>query len=230
MQNKNAILYVDVGGTWTTFGLLKKSSKTKTNKLLLKKQIKKYKAAHAIVGMRGVWTSQEKKVWKKRLSGAAQKITMMSDIELVHARVFGSHPGIVLNAGTGSIALGRSAKGKMMRRGGVGPLLGDEGSAFWMGREFIKKYRNHEWKKNRALSVPEIAALAKGVIQKAKKGNRECQKIINRAQHDLKNLLKEIISGLKLKNPPIYLAGGLFKSPYFRKKFKQSFRLKSQFV
>jgi N-acetylglucosamine kinase len=46
----------------------------------------------------------------------------------------GGDPGVVVVAGTGSIAYGRSAGGRAARAGGWGYLLGDEGGGFWIGR------------------------------------------------------------------------------------------------
>src|SRR5688572_27615913 len=46
----------------------------------------------------------------------------------------GDEAGIVVVAGTGSIAYGRNAAGKAARAGGWGYLLGDEGGGFWIGR------------------------------------------------------------------------------------------------
>lgn len=43
-------------------------------------------------------------------------------------------PGVVVVAGTGSIAYGRNAAGQAARAGGWGYLLGDEGGGFWIGR------------------------------------------------------------------------------------------------
>jgi N-acetylglucosamine kinase-like BadF-type ATPase len=43
-------------------------------------------------------------------------------------------PGIVVIAGTGSIAYGRNAAGEAARAGGWGYVLGDEGSGYWIGR------------------------------------------------------------------------------------------------
>ena len=43
-------------------------------------------------------------------------------------------------AGTGSIALARSADGREGRAGGWGYLLGDEGGGYWLGREAITAY------------------------------------------------------------------------------------------
>jgi N-acetylglucosamine kinase len=54
-------------------------------------------------------------------------------IALTGAVGFGA--GIVIIAGTGSVAFGRNATGEESRAGGWGPTLGDEGSGFWIARE-----------------------------------------------------------------------------------------------
>ena len=46
--------------------------------------------------------------------------------------------GVVLIAGTGSIAYGRDAHGHAARAGGWGHVLGDEGSGFWLGRQALR--------------------------------------------------------------------------------------------
>ncbi len=46
--------------------------------------------------------------------------------------------GVVLVAGTGSIATGLSPSGKMLRTGGWGYAFSDEGSGYWMGKEAIR--------------------------------------------------------------------------------------------
>lgn len=48
-----------------------------------------------------------------------------------------SGPGIVLIAGTGSVVLGRNAAGEVLRAGGYGPWIGDEGSGFDVGRRAV---------------------------------------------------------------------------------------------
>ncbi len=55
--------------------------------------------------------------------------------------VLGAHagkPGVVVIAGTGSIVYGLKRDGTKIRRGGWGPLLGDEGSGFWIGLKALK--------------------------------------------------------------------------------------------
>jgi len=46
-------------------------------------------------------------------------------------------PGIVVISGTGSIVYGKNARNEAARAGGWGPVIGDEGSGFWMGREAL---------------------------------------------------------------------------------------------
>jgi N-acetylglucosamine kinase-like BadF-type ATPase len=46
--------------------------------------------------------------------------------------------GVVLIAGTGSIALGRNAQGQTTRSGGWGHILGDEGSGYVLGLQALR--------------------------------------------------------------------------------------------
>ena len=48
--------------------------------------------------------------------------------------------GVAVLAGSGSIALARTAGGHEGRAGGWGYLLGDEGSGYWLGREALAAY------------------------------------------------------------------------------------------
>ncbi len=52
-------------------------------------------------------------------------------------------PAIVVTAGTGAIAFGRSADGEIVRVGGWGHLLSDEGSGFDMGLKALQAVGNH---------------------------------------------------------------------------------------
>ena len=48
-------------------------------------------------------------------------------------------PGIVVIAGTGSVAYGENERGETAQAGGWGHLFGDEGSAFWLALQGIKR-------------------------------------------------------------------------------------------
>jgi N-acetylglucosamine kinase-like BadF-type ATPase len=60
-----------------------------------------------------------------------------TDYEVALEAAAGSGQGVVLIAGTGSVAYGRNALGETARAGGYGPWLGDEGSAFEIGRRAV---------------------------------------------------------------------------------------------
>jgi glucosamine kinase len=66
------------------------------------------------------------------------KVTVVSDAIVAYAGAIGNEPGVLLIGGTGSIAIGRSPEGSMIRAGGWGSQFGDEGSGFWIGREAIR--------------------------------------------------------------------------------------------
>ncbi|MDP4219463.1 MAG: BadF/BadG/BcrA/BcrD ATPase family protein [Bacteroidota bacterium] len=48
--------------------------------------------------------------------------------------------GMVLIAGTGSVAIARKKNGDIVKVGGWGRLLGDEGSGYWIGLQALKQY------------------------------------------------------------------------------------------
>jgi len=59
------------------------------------------------------------------------------DTEIAHAGALGGEAGIVVLAGTGSVALGNTAGSGFVRAGGWGYFFGDEGSALWIARSAI---------------------------------------------------------------------------------------------
>ena len=64
---------------------------------------------------------------------------LASDAEIL---LTGSHmatSGLGLIAGTGSICIGRNEEGKMIRSGGLGSALGDEGSAWWIAMQAVQR-------------------------------------------------------------------------------------------
>jgi len=64
-------------------------------------------------------------------------ITVVGDMEIALEAAFGTGPGVVVIAGTGSIAFGRDRQGKTVRAGGWGFAISDEGSAHWIGRAAV---------------------------------------------------------------------------------------------
>jgi N-acetylglucosamine kinase len=64
----------------------------------------------------------------------AHVIAVQSDAYAALIGAHGGQPGLIAIAGTGSVVMGVDAHGHTERAGGWGWLLGDEGSAMWIGR------------------------------------------------------------------------------------------------
>jgi glucosamine kinase len=60
-----------------------------------------------------------------------------NDVFMAREAAFPGKPGIALIAGTGSMAVAGDGQGKLVRTGGWGHIIGDEGSAYWIGREAL---------------------------------------------------------------------------------------------
>src|SRR5205814_2761782 len=60
--------------------------------------------------------------------------TVDNDARIALTGAIGFGAGVVVIAGTGSVAYGRNEAGEEARAGGWGPSLGDEGSAYGIGR------------------------------------------------------------------------------------------------
>lgn len=65
-------------------------------------------------------------------------VRVMTDAEAALEAAVGYGSGVVLIAGTGSIALGRNSAGATARVGGYGPWIGDPGSAYEIGRRGVE--------------------------------------------------------------------------------------------
>ena len=65
------------------------------------------------------------------------EVEVVGDIVITLEAAFGSGPGVIVIAGTGSIAYGRNAEGQTARAGGWGFAISDEGSGHWIGRTLV---------------------------------------------------------------------------------------------
>jgi N-acetylglucosamine kinase-like BadF-type ATPase len=70
--------------------------------------------------------------------GAAPAVQSMPDIELACRAAFPAGNGIVLMAGTGSIAACLGADGQLQRAGGRGHLIDDAGSGHWIASRALR--------------------------------------------------------------------------------------------
>jgi len=91
------------------------------------------------VGVAGVDRQDDDRLMRgimRRLGLGAQTLIVNDALVALVAGV-GDEPGVVLVAGTGSIAYGVNPDRLAARSGGWGHILGDEGSGYWIGRQAL---------------------------------------------------------------------------------------------
>jgi N-acetylglucosamine kinase-like BadF-type ATPase len=91
------------------------------------------------VGIAGVDRDDDSRVVAaimRRISPGS-RIVVVNDALIALVAAAGESPGIVIVAGTGSIAYGRNDRGLAARAGGWGHMIGDEGSGYWIGRQAL---------------------------------------------------------------------------------------------
>lgn len=93
-----------------------------------------------VVGAAGAGREHEREELEGALAGRhlAWRTTVTTDAELARAAAFGAGAGVLLIAGTGSIAIGRDAQGTARRAGGLGWRMGDQGSGYWIGQHALE--------------------------------------------------------------------------------------------
>ena len=179
---------------------------------------------------------------------ASERIVVTHDALIALAGATAGAPGIIVIAGTGSIAFGRNAAGLTARAGGWGYLFGDEGSGFDIVRQALRAALRLEEGWGRATSLramlleasgardandllhrfytdefprPRIASLAKLVDQAAGEGDPMACEILARAGQALADLAGAIRPQLFASGEPARISyiGGVFRSPTVRQRF-----------
>jgi N-acetylglucosamine kinase-like BadF-type ATPase len=220
---------VDLGGTWIRAVVLRDGRITRlrcrTTGLpdlakILPRLCGGGRPEALVVAARGVWTGAERRALRRRLRGVARRVEVISDAEGALRGALGDRPGVLVLAGTGSIVLGRDGRGRLARAGGLGPLLGDEGSAFWLGREWLR--RPDAAGVARALArgpdaVARVAALAPAVLARARRGDRLARAIVADGQDHLAALTHDVARRLRLPAPvAVSWSGGLLGDDRYR--------------
>lgn len=145
-----------------------------------------------------------------------KKVIVESDARIALEGAFKGGPGIILIAGTGSIAFGKDAKGVVHRVGGWGRILGDEGSGFFIGRSgltAVTRYIDGRGEKTvLAKMIAEkfgladqtaiiaavyknsfdVASVAPLVLEAAQKNDQVCRLIIEQASTELTNHIRAL--------------------------------------
>ena len=141
------VLGIDAGGSATRAVVLEDGHLTRlppappmnallTGNLLdmLEEVIRASGATAAGIGMPGVRTRQQAgRLGAELRHRAGCPVRVTDDAHVAWLGAFGGAPGVVVIAGTGSAAAGCGG-GRWARAGGHGFILGDHGSAYWIGR------------------------------------------------------------------------------------------------
>jgi N-acetylglucosamine kinase-like BadF-type ATPase len=102
-------------------------------------------------------------------------------------------------------------------------LLGDEGSGFWLGRAWLRATsQGEDFLPARRLvqakdAVRRIAALAPGVLARAKRGDARARTIVREAQDHLASFARDVAGRLALPAPvSVSWAGSVLDDAWFR--------------
>jgi N-acetylglucosamine kinase-like BadF-type ATPase len=106
----------------------------------LKKAEREVRGDVLVVGAAGVGREEERLALQAALEDTdlAPRVAVTVDGAIALQAAFGDAPGIVLLAGTGSIAWARLPGGSTTRIGGLGAVMGDQGSGHDLARQALR--------------------------------------------------------------------------------------------
>lgn len=169
-------------------------------------------------------------------AAVARSVEIVTDADVAFFDAFGSGAGIILIAGTGSMARGRTADGRVARAGGWGERLGDEGSGWAVGLAGVQAVARAADGRAAATdlaprllaalglaspdeligwaasaSKAQVAALAPVVVAAADAGDTVAAEIVGRAVRELTDAVEAVRRGLEpwSSTPAVALTGGL---------------------
>ncbi len=180
------------------------------------------------------------------------EIEIVGDQVIAMESAFADGPGVMVIAGTGSIAYGRNAEGKLARAGGWGFGISDEGSGHWIGRAAVKAslraydQAGHEstsplleaimkfWGVTlveqlvvMANSTPDFSALLPTVLSATEAGDDVALNVLAQAGSELAALAGIVMDRIFTKDQSVAVAvsGGVFYNcPPVREIFDKSVR------
>jgi N-acetylglucosamine kinase-like BadF-type ATPase len=193
---------------------------------------------------------------EKQVRGALRglvggEIAIVGDMVIALEAAFRGGAGLIVVAGTGSIAYGRNERGETARAGGWGFAISDEGSGHWIGRAAVAgAMRAHDLGENsvlissimntwhlgsrddvvraaNAIPPPNFAELLPQVLAAAAAGDSRANEILTQAATELAQLARIVAERLWRGQQAfgVALAGGVFQnSMLVRQVFSNSLR------
>jgi len=168
-------------------------------------------------------------------------VVVRGDHEIAHHAAFGREPGVLVIAGTGAIAFGRSPQNETARCGGWGPRFSDEGSANWIGELAIRKslrgrdrgtgapllsriLEEREIPLERVLdpnAAFDCASLFPLIASAAHQGDMTAWYVLSEAGRELADMALAVAQKLHLVRGTVCAAGGVFRhAPLVRSAFR----------
>ncbi|MBV8810722.1 MAG: hypothetical protein JO033_18800 [Acidobacteriaceae bacterium] len=200
--------------------------------------------AAACLGFSG--GAADKETYSRQLIRSAKyRITHDAEIALLGATA--SEPGIIVIAGTGSMAFGMNQQGRTARAGGWGYLFGDEGGGLYLTRQALRAALQLEegWGLETGLlkallnrtgaasandlmhtlyGLPrnQIAGLAPLVSEAAELGDSVAIQILKDAASQLARYVEGVYRNLFSSNEvvPVAFVGGVFRSSILLQEFR----------
>ncbi|QGA55186.1 ATPase [Sulfolobus sp. E5-1-F] len=193
----------------------------------------------AYIGLAGIDSKYDYNVMSEALRSIAKNVYIDHDgFVALYAETRGK-PGVIVIAGTGSVIVGYDGS-RRVRFGGLGWLIADEGSAYWIGREALRAFGKMldgrmnktviaekimrslnindiddliKWAYHEGHKVKDIASLAKIVDEAANEGDEIALNILKSAAYELASYSVQL--AVKIGVDKIYLKGGMFNSPMY---------------
>jgi len=217
----------------------------------ISEEIKDSKVSAVYMGITGV--TQDGSIEREIEASFKCPSTVVSDIELAYRANFEVGEGILLYAGTGSVAYAIDENSKAHKIGGWGYLLGDEGAGYWIGKEAIrlslfeiekkstikdgslldqilKKMQASDWNGIKTFVYSneraEIAALSKIVDQAAETGDPEAISVLKKAASHLGELVNRTDGVLVRKSLPVKFTGGISGSKILYAELEKFLRMR----
>ena len=149
------------------------------------------------------------------------ELVIVGDVEIALDSAFFGERGVLVLAGTGSNVAGRAATGKIVRAGGWGPALADQGSGHFLGieglrRAFLARDQRRPtrlledaqafWKLTtlgdlveyaNANPAPDYSTLARLVVTAAEQGDSVAQEVVRQGGYDLAELASIVIEHIR---------------------------------
>lgn len=170
-----------------------------------------------------------------------KRLQVEQDLVTAHAGALAGEPGVIVIAGTGSVAFGVNATGQRARAGGWAYIMGDEGSGYDLGRQaliaaaracdgrgpttsLLDSIVQHFGKKTLwdvrmaiyagEIDRPAIAQLSHLVVAASAAGDQVARSILNRGGQELAEAALAVLGklGMLEETTKVSTVGGVFQA------------------